>query len=172
MLDVDAILRPWWDDVQRRHGPLALYDVHTHIGQNDPDGMKQTPEELMAVMEAASARAVTFPMHEPDGYPGPNDFAIAAAARSGGRVKAFCRIDPKVAGAAAEAVRCLDAGAVGIKFHPRAEQFTLSEPGVREVVAVAHVRRGAVGHPRRRGIAALGRENGSGGCRGSPAAWV
>src|SRR5436853_5973422 len=119
MLDVDAILRPWWDDVQRRHGPLSLFDVHTHIGQNDPDGMKQTPEELMRAMSAAGARAVVFPMHEPDGYPGANDAAIAAAAGSGGRLMAFCRIDPKVPGAADEASRCLDAGAVGIKFHPR-----------------------------------------------------
>ena len=41
---------------------------------------------------------------------------------------------------AEEARRCLDAGAVGIKLHPRAEQFTLHEPGVREIVAVAHER--------------------------------
>src|ERR1700754_179746 len=118
MLDIDAILRPWWDVIEDSHGPLELFDAHTHIGQNDPDGMKQTPAELMGVMERADARAVVFPMHEPDGYPGPNDVAIAAARESGGRLYAYCRIDPKQPGAAEEARRCLDAGAVGIKFHP------------------------------------------------------
>ena len=158
MLDIDAILRPWWDDVLERHGPIGLYDVHTHIGQNDPDGFKQTPEELMEVMERADARAVVFPMHEPDGYPGPNDVAIAAAAGSDGRLSAFCRIDPEGRRPAAEARRCLDAGAVGIKFHPRAEQFTLAEPGVREVVAVAHERRVPVLIHAGRGIPALGED--------------
>ena len=50
MLDIDAILRPWWDSIQAAHGPLELYDAHTHIGQNDPDGFKQTPEELIGVL--------------------------------------------------------------------------------------------------------------------------
>ena len=95
MLDIDAILRPWWDSVQAAHGPLALFDAHTHIGANDPDGFKQTPAELIDVMERADARAIVFPMHEPDGYPGPNDVAIAAAAGSDGRLVSFCRLDPR-----------------------------------------------------------------------------
>jgi predicted TIM-barrel fold metal-dependent hydrolase len=158
MLDIDAMLRPWWDDVLKRHGPLSLFDVHTHIGQNDPDGMKQSPAELMAAMEYADARAAVFPMHEPDGYPAANDVALAAAAQSDGRLVAFCRIDPRADAPAAEAQRCLDAGAVGIKFHPRAECFTLAEPGVREVVAVAHERRVPVLIHAGRGIPALGED--------------
>ena len=55
MLDIDAILRPWWDSIQRAHGPLELFDAHTHIGANDPDGMKQSPAELMEVMARADA---------------------------------------------------------------------------------------------------------------------
>jgi predicted TIM-barrel fold metal-dependent hydrolase len=158
MLDIDAILRPWWDSVQAAHGPLELFDAHTHIGANDPDGFKQTPEELMGVMERAGARATVFPMHEPEGYPGPNDIAIAAAAASGGRLVSFCRLDPRTGGAAAEARRCLDAGAVGIKLHPRAEQFTLAEAGVREIIEVAHERRVPVLIHAGRGIPALGRD--------------
>ena len=117
MLDIDAILRPWWESIQAAHGPLELFDAHTHIGANDPDGFKQTPEELIGVMERADSRAVVFPMHEPDGYPGPNDVAIAAAAasevgwsRSAGSTRAT---HP-----AAEARRCLDAGAVGHQAAP------------------------------------------------------
>jgi uncharacterized protein len=158
MLDIDAILRPWWDDIVVRHGPLSLFDVHTHIGANDPDGFKQSPEELLRVMAAADARAVVFPMHEPDGYPAANDVAIAAASSSDGRLEAFCRIDPRASDPAGEAARCLDAGAVGIKFHPRAERFTLAEPGVRSVVAVAHERRVPVLFHAGRGIPALGED--------------
>ena len=95
MLDIDALLRPYWDSIQASHGPLALFDAHTHIGQNDPDGFKQTPAELIDVMSRADARAVVFPMHEPSGYPGPNDVAIEAAAASDGRLVSFCRLDPR-----------------------------------------------------------------------------
>lgn len=154
MLDIDAILRPWWDSILATHGPLELYDAHTHIGRNDPDGFKQTPQELIDVMTRADARAVTFPMHEPDGYPGPNDAAIAAAASSD-RLEAFCRLDPRDH-PGEEARRCLDAGAVGIKLHPRAEQFGMDEPGVREIIGVAHERKVPVLIHAGRGIPALG----------------
>ena len=95
MLDIDALLRPYWDSIQASHGPFALFDAHTHIGANDPDGFKQTPAELIDVMARADARAVVFPMHEPAGYPGPNDVAIEAAAASDGRLVSFCRLDPR-----------------------------------------------------------------------------
>ncbi len=157
MLDIDAILRPWYSSIEAAHGPFSLFDAHTHIGANDPDGFKQTPAELIEVMARADSRAVVFPMHEPDGYPGPNDVAISAAASSDGRLVAFCRLDPRDH-PAAEARRCLDAGAVGIKLHPRAEQFTMSEPGVREIVAVAHERRVPILIHAGRGIPALGRD--------------
>ena len=78
--------------------------------------------------------------------------------RTGGW-SSFCRLDPRVH-PAAEARRCLDAGAVGIKLHPRAEQFTMDEPGVREIVAVAHERKVPVLIHAGRGIPALGAEHG------------
>jgi predicted TIM-barrel fold metal-dependent hydrolase len=157
MFDADQIIRPWYDRLVEDTGDLSLYDAHTHIGRNDPDGFKQQPEELMAVLRRAGARAVTFPMHEPEGYPDANDEAIQAAKDSDGLLKAYCRIDPRK-NALAEATRCLDAGAVGIKFHPRAEQFTLAEPGVREVIGLAHERRVPVLIHAGRGIPALGQD--------------
>jgi hypothetical protein len=108
-------------------------------------------------MEAVDARAVFFPMHEPDGYRAANDEALAAAAESGGRLVPFCRVDPHD-GALAEATRCLDAGARGIKLHPRAEQFAMHEPAVRELVALADERRVPVLIHAGRGIPALGRD--------------
>jgi predicted TIM-barrel fold metal-dependent hydrolase len=158
MVDIDVINRPFWEHLVAQHGPFDLFDVHTHIGANDPDGFKQTPDELMRVLKRVDARAAVFPMHEPGGYPAANDVALAAAEASDGRLFAFARIDPKTSGAAAEARRCLDAGARGLKFHPRAERFALSEPGVRDVMAVAHERKVPVLIHAGRGIPALGRD--------------
>jgi predicted TIM-barrel fold metal-dependent hydrolase len=157
VLDVDAIMRPWWDRLREQLGELDLYDAHTHIGADDPDGVKQSAAELLAKLERASARAVVFPMHEPAGYPPANDRVLEAVAASDGRLVAFCRVDPRD-NAVAEARRCLDAGARGIKLHPRAEQFTLSEPAVRELVGLAHERRVPVLIHAGRGIPALGRD--------------
>ena len=81
-------------------------------------------------------------MHEPDGYREANDMVLDRVASSNGTLRALCRVQPKDSGAVAEARRCLDAGASGIKLHPRAEQFTLSEPSVRDLVAAAHERTG------------------------------
>ena len=75
MLDVDELVRPYYDVLVEQVGELDLYDAHTHIGHNDPDGFSQTPEQLLRVLENAGARAVVFPMHEPDGYHEANDIA-------------------------------------------------------------------------------------------------
>src|SRR5690349_17828658 len=157
MLDVNAIMRPWWERLLADHPGIDLLDAHTHIGANDPDGVKQTADELLASLVHIPARAVVFPMHEPDGYPPANDRVLEATAASAGRLFAYCRVDPR-ADAVAEARRCLDAGARGIKLHPRAEQFTLSEPAVRELVALAHEQRAPVLIHAGRGIPALGRD--------------
>ena len=123
MLDIDALLRPYWDSIQAAHGPLdAVRRAHAHRRRTTRTGSSRRRPSWSSVMTRADARAVVFPMHEPAGYPGPNDVAIAAAAASDGRLVSFCRLDPRDS-PAAEARRCLDAGAVGIKLHPRAEQF-------------------------------------------------
>jgi uncharacterized protein len=153
----DEALRPWFDRVLRDAGPVELLDAHTHIGRNDPDGFKQEADELDARLASAGARGVVFPMHEPDGYTAANDEVLAAAAASGGRIVAYCRVDPGD-DAVAEARRALDAGARGIKLHPRAEGFTLSHPGVEPLVALAHERRVPVLIHAGRGIPALGRD--------------
>lgn len=157
MPDTDEILRPYYDRLVGDAGGLELYDAHTHVGADDPDGFRQAPEQLLASLRAAHARGVVFPMHEPGGYRAPNDAALAAAENSDGTLVAFCRVDPRD-GALAEAERCLDAGARGIKLHPRAERFTLSEESVRSLVALAHERRVPVLIHAGRGIPALGRD--------------
>ena len=155
MVDVEGVLQPYYDRLLADVGPLDLFDAHTHIGANDPDGFRQTPEQLLRALARAGARGVVFPMHEPDGYRAANDAVIEAAAASGGRMVPYCRVNPHD-GALAEATRALDAGARGIKLHPRAERFGLGEPGVRDVVALAHERGLPVLIHAGRGIPALG----------------
>jgi hypothetical protein len=135
--------------------PVELFDAHTHLGQNDPDGFRCSPDELYAALAANGSRAAVFPMHEPDGYPEANDRVMSVAAASEGRLVAFCRVNPPD-GAVAEFSRCLAAGARGLKLHPRAEQFSLGEPAVRELVGVAGEARVPVLIHAGRGIPALG----------------
>jgi predicted TIM-barrel fold metal-dependent hydrolase len=158
VFDAGTLLRPWFDRLAEDVPGLALFDAHTHVGANDPDGFKQTIDELLAVLAPVGSRALVFPMHEPDGYREANDMVLDRVASSNGTLRALCRVQPKDPGAVAEARRCLDAGASGIKLHPRAEQFTLSEPTVRDLVAAAHERRGTVLIHAGRGIPALGQD--------------
>jgi predicted TIM-barrel fold metal-dependent hydrolase len=155
-MDIIELLKPWAEVVVEQVPGLELFDAHTHVGYNDPDGMKQSPEELVAALQRAGARgAFMFPFHEPDGYPEPNDAIIAAAREHEGLLVPFCRVDPHH-GALEEATRCLDAGARGIKLHPRAEKFTLDNPGVKPLIALAHERSLPVLIHAGRGIPALG----------------
>jgi uncharacterized protein len=150
------LIAPWVQVIRDQVPGLELFDAHTHLGRNDPDGMKQTPDELLDALRQVNARgAFVFPMHEPDGYPNANDMVLAAAAEADGLLVPFCRVNPH-ADAVEEATRCLGAGARGIKLHPRAEGFTLDHPAVRELVALAHERTLPVLIHAGRGIPALG----------------
>jgi predicted TIM-barrel fold metal-dependent hydrolase len=150
-------LSPWTRVVFDQVPGLELFDAHTHLGFNDPDGMKQSGEELVAALQAAGARgAFTFPFHEPDGYREANDDVLdAARAAPDGLLVPFCRVNPHDT-PVPEAERSLDAGAQGIKLHPRAEAFTLDHPMVRSIVAVANERSLPVLIHAGRGIPALG----------------
>jgi predicted TIM-barrel fold metal-dependent hydrolase len=135
--------------------PAEVIDAHTHVGQDDPDTMRCSPAQLLEMVDEAAARAVVFPLQEPDGYRGPNADVLAAAAESDGRLVAFARLDPHDE-PLAEARRGLAAGARGFKLHPRAEQFPLDTPALSEVWALADERRLPVLVHAGRGIPALG----------------
>ena len=154
--EIASVLSAWNRVVLEEIPGLELFDAHTHVGQNDPDGMKQRPDELLSGLALAQARgAFVFPMHEPDGYRAANDMVLEAARESAGSLVPFCRVNPHEE-PVPEAERCLDAGARGIKLHPRAEQFTLDHPAVRDLVALAHERSLPVLIHAGRGIPALG----------------
>jgi hypothetical protein len=156
-MDISDAVSIWLDAARTLVPGLELFDAHTHLGQNDPDGFKQTSEELTGVLRRAGARGCfVFPMHEPSGYREANDAVIRMAEQSGGLMVPFCRVNPAV-DAPREAQRALEAGARGIKLHPRAEQFELDHPEVRRLVQLADERTLPVLIHAGRGIPALGR---------------
>jgi predicted TIM-barrel fold metal-dependent hydrolase len=154
----DEVIRPWYEHAMKELAAgAALLDVHGHVGFNDPDGFVFSGAQLVATLTAAEARGVVMPMHEPDGYPPANDRILGEAEAADGRLYAFCRVDPKK-DAVAEARRCVDAGARGIKLHPRAEGFELSDPEIEPLLAFAHERRLPVLVHAGRGIPTLARD--------------
>ena len=156
-VNLASFIAPWVAQLREHIPGLELFDAHTHLGQNDPDGMSQTLEQLLGVLSESDARgAFVFPMHEPDGYPPANDMVIEAASRSDGVLTAFCRVSPNTGDGPAEAQRALDAGARGIKLHPRAEQFSLGHPAVSALAAIADERGLPMLVHAGRGIPALG----------------
>lgn len=153
----DALIRPWFEAAAARVPGLSLFDAHAHIGSNDPDGLRLSAPELIETMEALDARSVVTPLHEPDGYCAANDRVLEECERSAGRLVPFCRVDPH-RDAIGEARRCVDAGARGIKLHPRAERFVLSDPELEGVFSLAHDRRLPVLIHAGRGIPTIGRD--------------
>src|SRR5262245_29301958 len=87
-------------------------------------------------------RAFAFCLDEPDREPAfrsANDRTLAAAERSSGLFVPFVRLDLE-ADPIAEAVRCLDRGARGIKLHPRAQKFSIGDERLEPVFALASER--------------------------------
>src|SRR3954447_2626145 len=119
--DFDPRLEALYRDGRDLLGDAEWFDAHTHIGENDPDGRKATPEEIIAGLDQAGhQRALVFPMHQPDGHGRANDWVLRASAESGGRLLPLARVSPHHEDAVAEAKRCLDAGAPGGQAHPPA----------------------------------------------------
>jgi uncharacterized protein len=120
-----------------------VFDAHVHLG-HDIDGFRGIYEELEKEMDSYGAsRCFMFCMDEPDRHPGfraPNDRSLAFAERSEGRFIPFVRLD-LAEDPIAEAQRCLDRGARGIKLHPRAQRFLLNDERLEPVFALAAERR-------------------------------
>jgi predicted TIM-barrel fold metal-dependent hydrolase len=140
----DELLRRHLEPTGALYPPgLRVWYAHTHLGV-DEDGFTQSAEELLELMRAQGVeRAFTFPLNDPDRRPAyrvPNDRVLAWATASDGALVPFCRLD-MTEGPIAEAERCLDAGAAGIKLHPRAQAFDFGEAGLNPVFQVAAERR-------------------------------
>jgi hypothetical protein len=133
-------LAPFLAETERlRPADAEVIDAHTHLGL-DEDGRSLSLAELLGQLDRAGARrACVFPLHDPERKPSyslPNDRVLAWAAESEGRLVPFARLDPAEA-PLAEAERCLQAGARGIKLHPRAQDFDFDGPEMGSVFALA-----------------------------------
>ncbi|MGH3003232.1 MAG: amidohydrolase family protein [Gaiellaceae bacterium] len=134
-----------WDDELSRLLPESadIFDAHLHLG-TDIDGMVGDYDQLEAIMgRYGISRAFVFCLDEPDRAPSftaANDRTLAYAARSGGRLIPFVRLDLN-SSPIEEARRCLDAGARGIKLHPRAQKFTATDERLGPVFELAAERR-------------------------------
>ena len=138
------LLASWRDEVRRElPSDAELFDAHVHLG-HDIDGMAGRPEELLAMMdEYGVQRAFMFCLDEPDRHPAfraPNDRTLAFAACSGDRLIPFVRLDLNE-DPVEEAKRCLEAGARGIKLHPRAQKISLEDKRLPPVFALAAERK-------------------------------
>ncbi len=79
----DPRLEPLYASERPANDGIDWFDAHTHMGENDPDGRAATAQEIVEALDrAGQQRALIFAMHEPDGYPGPNDAVLAACAAS------------------------------------------------------------------------------------------
>ncbi len=153
----DDDLGAFYADQRKWLGDADWFDAHTHMGQNDPDGVTGTAAEILGGMDAAGLRrALLFAQHEPAGYPPANDAVHAACAASAGRLSWLGRVDPGAPGALEEARRCLAAGARGIKLHPRSDGFGLPHPVVDRIVELVAEQHGIVLFHAGRGIPVLG----------------
>ncbi len=154
--DGDPRLEPLYASEREANDGVAWFDAHTHMGENDPDGRAATAEEIVDALDrAGQQRALIFAMHEPGGYPGPNDAVLAACEASSGRLVPLSRIDPQ-RDPVGEAQRCVAAGTRGFKLHPRSDAFPMPHPGVEQVVQIAHELRMPVLFHAGRGIPHLG----------------
>jgi predicted TIM-barrel fold metal-dependent hydrolase len=119
-----------------------LFDVHTHLG-DDIDGMRGRYENLIGLLDRYGFEgAFVFCLDEPDREPAfcvPNDRTLAHAARSGGKLIPFVRLD-LTERPVEEAVRALDLGARGIKLHPRSQAFALDDDRLQPIFALARER--------------------------------
>jgi predicted TIM-barrel fold metal-dependent hydrolase len=134
-----------WDEELRSELPedADIFDAHTHLG-TDIDGMVGVYDVLETGMQKYGiSRCFVFCLDEPDRHPGfraGNDRTLAYAERSGGTLIPFVRLDMNEA-PIEEATRCLDRGARGIKLHPRAQKFLLTDERLAPVFALAAERK-------------------------------
>jgi len=136
----DRALAPFLAEVRSLRPPnTEVIDAHTHLGL-DEDGRSLTLEQLLAQLDAAEARrACVFPLHDPERRPAysvPNDRVLEWASASDGRLVPFCRLDP-AEDPQSECERCLQAGARGIKLHPRAQDFAFDGEEMNDVFKLA-----------------------------------
>lgn len=139
-LRYEQAVAPFLRDAERlRPTGAEVIDAHTHLGL-DEDGRSLDLRGLLSMLDDADARrACVFPLHDPQRRPSyslPNDRVLRWAGESDGRLTPFCRLDP-AEDPLPEGRRCIEAGARGIKLHPRAQAFDFSGRQMQGIFALA-----------------------------------
>jgi uncharacterized protein len=120
-----------------------VVDAHTHLGL-DEDGRSYSLEQHLADMARNNiSRACVFALNEPDREPAyrrPNDRILKWAGEADGKLIPYVRLS-LAEQPLAEAERCVDLGARGIKLHPRAQAFRVNDPRLEDVFAFADERK-------------------------------
>src|SRR5438128_11461108 len=137
-------MQAWTAELARElPADAEIFDAHVHLGQ-DIDGFQGDYDELERIQQRFGiSRAFMCCRDEPDRHPGfraANDRTLEFAARSGGRLIPFVRLD-LTEKPIEEATRCLDRGARGIKVHPRAQRFLLNDERLAPVFELAAERK-------------------------------
>ena len=140
------------NDLLERYADLAraelppdvpVFDAHIHLGV-DIDGMVGDRDELLGIQRAYGvSRSFVFCLDEPDRHPSfsaANDRTLAHAATAPDELIPFVRLDLDE-DPIGEATRCIEAGARGIKLHPRAQRFLPDDPRLEPVFELAADRR-------------------------------
>ena len=65
MVLADLLIQPWFGCLEERLPDLRLFDCHTHLGADDPDGSRLTARELQQALDVVQGRAVVFPLPSP-----------------------------------------------------------------------------------------------------------
>ena len=136
-----AVVESWDEELRRElpEGALPLRRPHASRQRHRRDGRKlrraHGDARPLRVRAARSSSASTRLTANPRS-PFPNDRTLAHAERAAGKLIPFVRLD-LTAQPLEEAKRCLDRGARGIKLHPRAQAFALSDERLQPVFALA-----------------------------------
>jgi len=115
-----------------------IIDFHNHLGE-DKDGKRQMPEELIEKTKNLIFRSVVFPFNEK--HPGKNfseaNDRIFEWTKKYENLIGFFRINPNEKGFEDEIKRCVENGLVGMKLHPRTQNFTLDKENVKKCLELA-----------------------------------
>ena len=130
---------PWVEALHDDVPALEVFDAHVHVGTEDPAGLHATEDEVVRALSEIGARALVFPLADPDGYRAANRRLIELANGRPAQLCALARVDP--ADDPTEQLReCLELGAVGVKLHPRGEEFRVADSRLDDVFAMADER--------------------------------
>jgi len=113
-----------------------IWDCHTHIG-TDIDGFSLNSEKLIKLLKNSKIeKAVVFPFHDINmgkDFSAPNDAVLEAYKKYPKKIIPFFRLNPKSPSWKKEAEKRRAQGFKGLKLHPRAQKFKLTDSKAGEV---------------------------------------